>query len=198
MLEIKKRLNGQACLIVCDNAPSHDGGDMTRPVQGGQSCQWLRQMNDVDGVFLYMTLKNKSHLCNPGDQQINSSLRRVCRRAGKIRLARHALAGLLPPPKVCILTSPLCTLRTGEVMPDATLQMGEGMMKNLLIRWLGEWISSDLQETIVSSWKSVTTLVEVDGPLGTANHVIFLPDSGLFSCTTSIHSTSFYFPSRQL
>ena len=96
IMEVRARV-GKAFLMVVDNALSHYGGELTTPVTGDQTCPYLLQMVDVPDAYLFKGLKNKSHVCNPGDQFINAALRRAVRNAGKERMAEHTLAGNLPP-----------------------------------------------------------------------------------------------------
>ena len=131
MAAIKKKVQGQACIIVCDNAPSHDGGTMASAIEGGaEQSQFFRKMTEMEGMYLYMTLKNKSHACISRDQQNDRSLRRLCRTASKMRLARHALI-----------------VWSSDVMLDATGPMGEAVMKNLLIKWIEEWLTATSART---------------------------------------------------
>ena len=56
-------------LIVMDNVMSHDKNQLEK-VQGRTFCPKLFKWSK--GVlYVYFTIRNKSHLCNPGDQMVN-------------------------------------------------------------------------------------------------------------------------------
>lgn len=59
-------------IVVCDNAPSHLLS--LTAVQGGQKYS-PHLYRFSDSLYVYLTLKNRSHMLNSGDQFINRSIR---------------------------------------------------------------------------------------------------------------------------
>jgi hypothetical protein len=77
MASVRRRTNlpsEQPCIIVVDNAPSHCSLPVV--IGGIRQCDKLVRFSDT--CFLYLTIKNRSHFLNSGDQLINRTLRQVC------------------------------------------------------------------------------------------------------------------------
>lgn len=134
------------------------------------------------GLWLWTTLKNRSHVQNPGDQHINLSLRRLCRRRSKLRIAQHFM-----------------NIQAAIVPPSEPLPMGETVLKPCLMDWVTEWLNGDLRTLIRESWAMI--LRDDTGALGyvppapvqpppaplqppSATHVESGNDSYAFSCPT--------------
>lgn len=89
----RKDLNlppGYPAILVVDNAPSHSSESFQPLPSPAKQCAHLLATSSA-GLYLFTTLKNRSHTQNPGDQHINLSLRRLCRRRSKMRIVQHFL-----------------------------------------------------------------------------------------------------------
>lgn len=78
-------------VVIMDNAPSHDTSSLQSAPPPFKTCEHLFRAADHPGLWVWFTLKNRSHTQNPGDQHINLSLRRLCRRQSKLRIVQHFL-----------------------------------------------------------------------------------------------------------
>ena len=96
------------------------------------------------GLYLYFGLPGLSHLCNPGDQVVNSSLRRVVRRHTKLRAMNHSLqvCNQIVSPLTPLPLSPLQKIR-GQIAAEDKLQLGEQIMKALVTRWVSLWLENE-------------------------------------------------------
>lgn len=57
---------GYPAIIIVDNAPSHSGGDFQPAPPPAKPCDHLFATG-YPGLWLFTTLKNRSHTLNPGD-----------------------------------------------------------------------------------------------------------------------------------
>ena len=76
-------------LIVMDDIMSHDKNQLEE-VQGRTFCPKLFKWSKGP-LYVYFTIHNRSHLCNPGDQMVNRSLRTTIRSACRGREICHAM-----------------------------------------------------------------------------------------------------------
>ena len=68
---------------------SHDKNQLEK-VHGRTFCPKLFQWSKGP-LYVYFTIRNRSHLCNPGDQMVNRSLRTTIRSACRGRKIRYAM-----------------------------------------------------------------------------------------------------------
>lgn len=123
-------------LLQVDNVPSHgrEGWERVGPSSN------LYGSLAFPHLYLYFGIPNLSHLCNPGDQIVNLSLRKYVRQQTKLRTAHWVL-------DVCLSSTvpPLpffCAQKLRNRRPtDARLPMGEPTMKPLLTTWVSQWLS---------------------------------------------------------
>ena len=102
------------------------------------------QANEVPGCYLWLGIPRRSHICNVGDQQVNSAMRRVIRKHAKKRMVDHVLG-----------------LRAGTIPDGQRLDTSEKVMKNLLLANPASGMgAADTQGLILSSWKSVLNHVD--------------------------------------
>ena len=64
----------QPGIVIVDNAPSHL--NILTPVLGGMHG-WDHLYRFSDTLMVILTIKNRSHALNSGDQLVNRSLRQV-------------------------------------------------------------------------------------------------------------------------
>ena len=147
-------------LIVMDHVMSHDKNQLEK-VQGRTFCPKLLKWSNGP-LYVYFTIYNRSHLCNPGDQMVSRSLRTTIRSACRGRKIRHAM-------NVHDRAAPS---RTGV---DKSCKL----IKSLLLQWISRWCQDSHTEMLFqSSFKVVlqqmpqTDSVDaIDVPVG----VIYLP-----------------------
>ena len=145
-------LPNQAWLVLVDNVSSHLGDAMK------MVGPHLAAVPSISGCHLWLGRPNRSHICNPGDQQVNSAMRRLIRRNSKDRVVQFVLA-----------------IRQGSIPPETKLDMSEKRLKNLLLTWSTEWLDlGENKSLVLSSWASVLTPVDPDSaPTTSANAVVF-------------------------
>ena len=129
----------QAWLLLVDNVSSHLGDAIT------MLGPHLASVPAIPNCYLWLGLPRRSHVCNPGDQQVNSALRRVTRRQSKARVVDFVLA--------------LCE---GTVEATERLDSTERTVKACLVGWLIEFLDQKEENCrlVLSSWKSVLTIVD--------------------------------------
>ena len=76
-------------LIVMDHVMSHDRNQLEK-VQGRTFCLKLFKWSKGP-LYVYFTSRNRSNLCNTGDQMVSRSLRTTIRSACRGRQIRHAM-----------------------------------------------------------------------------------------------------------
>ena len=111
---------------------------------------------------MYFTIRNSSHLCNPGAQMVNRSLRTTIRSACRGREIRHAMN----------VHDRAALLRTGV---DKSCKV----IKSLLLQWISRWCQDSHTEMLVQSSCKVVleqmpqtnSVDDIDVPAG----VIYLP-----------------------
>ena len=147
-------------LIVMDHVMSHDKNQLEK-VQGRTFCQKLFKWSNRP-LYVWLTIPNRSHLCNPGDQMVNRSLRTTIRSACPGREIRHAM-------NVHDRAAPS---RTGV---DKSCKV----VKSLLLQWISRWCQDSHTEMLVhSSFKvllqqmpQTDSVDDIDVPV----KVIYLP-----------------------
>lgn len=145
------------CLLVMDNAPSHTGLD---PLP---SSSYLHACHDYSDMFVFLTIPNRSHMLNMGDQFVNLTLRRVIRQAAKLRIAQHYI-----------------DILDGRLGPDTPVPMGEPTMKPLLVEWTERWLGLESLCGIVKrSWEQAMKLEFPDMPVNDDANVPDVPEEEL-------------------
>ena len=147
-------------LIVMDHVMSNDNNVLEK-VRGRTVCPKLFKWSKGP-LYVYFTIRNRSHLCNPGGQMVNQSLRTTIRSACRGREIRHAM-------NVHDRAAPS---RTGV---DKSCKV----IKSLLLQWISRWCQDSHTEMLVqSSFKVVLqqmpqtdSVDHIDVPVG----VIYLP-----------------------
>ena len=113
-------------------------------------------------LYVYSTIRNRSHLCNPGDQMVNRSLRTTIRFACRGREIRHAM-----------------NVRDQPAPPRTGVDKSCKVLKSLLLQWISPWCQDSHTEMLVqSSFKVVLeqmpqtdSVDDIDVPA----RVIYLP-----------------------
>ena len=109
-------------IVLMDWAPCH-GKEFLEQPEGEEQSAHLWMVKQIPDMWGFFGIAQKSHLCNPGDQLPNPSMRKYTK--ARIR-ERTVKQGIL------VHTKPL---------PSRTkLDMSERTMKKLLLRWIGEWM----------------------------------------------------------
>ena len=88
-------------------------------------------------MWAFFGIPQKSHLCNPGDQLPNPSMRKYIQDRIRERAVKHGI------------------LVHTKVLPSRNkLDVSERTMKKLLLRWIGEWMHiPTLSSQITASWR---------------------------------------------
>lgn len=63
-------------LLVLDNAPAHHGEDL-QPLQRGRDLPHLWQSCHFPSIYILFTRANRSHVMNPGDQQVKCNVQPI-------------------------------------------------------------------------------------------------------------------------
>ena len=139
---------------------SHDKNQLEK-VQGRTFCPKLFKWSKGP-LYVCFTIRNRSHLCNPGDQMVNRSLRTTIRSACRGSEIRHAM-------NVHDRAAPS---RTGV---DKSCKV----IKSLLLQWISRWCQDSHTEMLVqSSFKVVLQpMPQTDSvdDIGVPVGVIYLP-----------------------
>ena len=123
-------------IVLMDWAPCHSKEFLGQP-EGEEQSAHLWMVKEIPDMWVFFGIPQKSHLCNPGDQLPNPSMRKYIH--GRIweQAVKHGI------------------LVHNKVLPTrSTLDMSERTMKKLLLRWIGEWMHIPaLSSQITASWR---------------------------------------------
>ena len=147
-------------LIVMEHIMSHDKNQLEK-VHGRTFCPKLFKWSKGP-LYVYFTIRNRSHLCNPGDQGVNRSLRTTIMSACRGCEIRHAM-----------------NVHDRAAPPRTGVEESCKVIKSLLLQWICRWCQDSHTEMLVqSSFKVVPeqmpqtdSVDDINFPAG----VIYLP-----------------------
>ena len=123
-------------IVLIDWAPCH-GKEFREQPEGEEQSTHLWMVKEMPDMWVFFGIPQKSHLCNPGDQLPNPSIRKYIQDRIRERAVKHEM------------------LSHTKVLPSRTkLDVSERTMKKLLLRWIGEWMHIPaLSFQITASWR---------------------------------------------
>ena len=92
------------------------------------------QLEKVGPLYVYFTIRNRSHLCNPGDQMVNWSLRTTIRSACRGREVCHAM-----------------NVHDRAAPSRTAVDKSCKVIKSLLLQWISRWCQDSHTEMLVQS-----------------------------------------------
>ena len=109
-------------IVLMEWAPCH-GKEFLEQPEGEEQNAHLWMVKEIPDMWVFFGIPQKSHLCNPGDQLPNSSMRKYIQDRIRERAVKHGI------------------LVHTKVLPSRTkLDVSERTMKKLLLRGIGEWM----------------------------------------------------------
>ena len=115
---------------------SHNKNQLEK-VQGCTFCpklfKWSKGL-----LYVYFTIRNRSHLCSPGDQLVNRSLRTTIRSACRRREIRHPM-----------------NVHDRAAPPRTGVDKSCKVLKSLLLQWISRWCQDSHTEMLVQSYFKV-------------------------------------------
>ena len=122
-------------VVICNNVASHDDPSLFTQSQVDPN---LLQLTECSRVWIYKTLKNRSHTLNAGDQLVNRQLREHIKNEAQQRILDHAkkVHSLIFTPLPFAFRPSPSQVHVGALPAESKVEQGEAVMKKLLLQWL--------------------------------------------------------------